>query len=160
MPSQTVDIDALLASPLTLPATVSDVRVSRGDLDIGTSCSVTVSTSGVSWGDGEVLHTGIVLHGIIDGGCVYAQLENEDELRFVVNGDDNVTTLYRALSAGAALAEDAIRAGETQAHGNDEMFARRSDGSVGPVEWDALLQDEDVVRFEDAPGDDKQNGDK
>lgn len=166
MPSRAMEPDELLLEPATLPVTLEEVRVSRGEDPASAACAVTVSSDGVSWNDKRVSHSDIVLHGIAAAegeqtACVYAQLENveDGDVRFHLTQHSDIAVLFRALSAGAALAEDALRAEEArhaETPADDALFARRADGTVGPLDYDALLAVD--PRFEDAASSDDAQG--
>eukprot|EP00171_Calliarthron_tuberculosum_P007621 IDg7621t1 len=157
MPSRAMEQEELLLSPATLPVVLSDVKVERGDDGASNATVVTVNEDGLSWDNEFLTFAQIVLHGIAPSengrdACVYLQIESafDSELRFVPARHADIAELFRALSAGAVLAEDALRAEEASkmdTPDDDTLFARRADGSVGPVDFDALITD---PRYEDA----------
>jgi len=119
----------------------------------------------MSWNESALMGGDIVLHGIQSqseeqvSSCVYTQLECGDEIRFMPANSGDINILFRALSAVAVVAEEAVRTEEAETNGDDDhMYARRADGTVGVVDFDALLAaDPEIHRFSDAEeSDDKE----
>ncbi len=144
-----------LRQPIALPVTVSNVRVVRGD-HCDEAVEVEVRGESVSWVGNSISGADILLHGIMsdEPSCVYAQLESGDDVRFFPTASADIGVIFRAFSAVAVIAEDAVNAQEEPM--DDEVYARRPDGTVGMVDWDAILSvDTELMRYEDAEEDDE-----
>lgn len=145
--------DDVIAKPISLPVNVDNVRVVRGGKRVD-SVQVRVTGERVSWSDNWIAGADIVLHGIMsdEPSCVYAQLESGDDVRFYPAIEANVSTLFRALSSVAVIAEDAVQSLEEST--DDDVFTCRPDGTLGTVDWDAMLAvDNEVLRYQDADED-------
>lgn len=149
-----------LTIPILLPLSIENVRVARGSAPPTEPLLLSITDVGMSWNATTLMGGDIVLHGIQSqsqeqqDSCVYTQLDSGDEIRFIPANATDINILFRALSAVAVVAEDAVRTEEAQTNGNDDddhMYARRADGSVGVVDFDALLAaDPEIHRYSDA----------
>lgn len=173
-PDPAAAVEEPLTLPIELPISIENVRVARGSTPPTEPLLVSITENGLTWNDTALMGSDIVLHGIQsqpesesqlnnNTSCVYTQLECGDEIRFIFPADSaDINVLFRALSAVAVVAEDAVRAEEAQTNGgdndDDHMYARRADGSVGVVDFDALLAaDPEIHRYSDAEeSDDKE----
>lgn len=161
-PLPAASVQEPLTVPIELPLSIENVRVARGSAPPTEPLLLSITPDGMSWNETTLMGGDIVLHGIQSvseeqqEGCVYTQLDDGGEIRFIPANSTDINILFRALSAVAVVAEEAVRTEEeSQTNGNndddDGMYARRPDGSVGVVDFDEFLAaDPEIHRYSDA----------